>query len=117
MHKGRLKAVPQQDLPLDIRIAAKRQRRTFNSWQLGLGPEVLYTPTSRPTHPSTLPPGAMMFCLPTGRPHSPTGFTHIPLHDDQISGAHRSARQTGSVLHICMVTAGDFSVAAMTLGC
>ena len=59
VHKGRLKAVPQKDLPLDIRIAAKRQRRTFHSWQLGLGPEVLYTPTSRPTPPSTLPPGAV----------------------------------------------------------
>lgn len=49
VHKGRLRAVPQTELPLDIRLAAKRQRRPFNSWQLGLGPEVLYTP---PTHSS-----------------------------------------------------------------
>ena len=52
VHKGRLRAVPQTELPLDIRIAAKRQRRPFNSWQLGLGPEVLYTPSTHSSAPA-----------------------------------------------------------------
>ena len=64
VHKGRLRVVPQENLPLDIRVAAKRQRRTFNSWQLGLGPEVLYTPSPRSSHPTTLPPGTVRKPLP-----------------------------------------------------
>ena len=59
VHKGKLRAVPQESLPLDIRIAAKRQRRTYSSWQLGLGPEVLYTPSLRASHPSKVLPGAV----------------------------------------------------------
>lgn len=59
VHKGKLRAVPQQSLPLDIRIAAKRCRKTFTSWQLGLGPEVLYTPSSQASHPSKVQSGAV----------------------------------------------------------
>ena len=44
--------MPQTELPLDIRLAAKRQRRPFNSWQLGLGPEVLYTPSTHSSAPA-----------------------------------------------------------------
>ena len=58
VHKGKLRTVAHADMPVDIRIAARRQKRAFSSWQLGLGPEVLYTQQTRPTGPRAAPAGA-----------------------------------------------------------
>ena len=58
VHKGKLRTVAHADMPVDIRIAARRQKRAFSSWQLGLGPEVLYTQQARSTGPRDAPAGA-----------------------------------------------------------
>ena len=59
VHKGKLRTVPPADMPVDIRRAARRQRRAFNSWQLGLGPEVLLTQQTRSTGRHGAPAGAL----------------------------------------------------------
>lgn len=71
VHKGKLRTVAYADMPVDIRIAARRQRKNFNSWRLGLGPEALYTPQTCSTGPHN---------APTGAPHRwPAGFASVML--------------------------------------
>ena len=94
VHKGKLRTVPQADLPLDIRIAAKRQRRAFNSWQLGLGPEVLYTPSSDRSRPSAAPAGeSLLWCLSRAEPPlvcdwalSCAEADHVQTDDESTNG-------------------------------